>query len=319
VREGYASKTAEHNALFRALHTSSPAADRIFEDRLAASFLTWPLNLVARLAVVPGWRSLAEKYIDSRWPGMRASVVARTALIDKWIAECAGQNLQQLVVLGAGYDTRAYRLACLKGLTVFEVDHPATQTAKLHALERTLPPRPNVRYVASDLARDRLMADIVAAGFDRSPRTLILWEGVTNYLTESAVDGTLEWCGRAAPGGVLIFTYVDRRVLTCPELFAGADRLLSTLSRVDENLTFGLHPGTARDYLAARGIRLELDLAASDYRALYLKAKARSIRGHEFYHAARGRILAPADRPDSHAWLPHVPKPATGGLSAEPD
>jgi len=80
--KGRGSRTAEQNALFRALESTLPERRRLFEDHLARTFLKWPLTLVARLAVVPGLREVVPWLIDNGWPGVRSSVVARTRLID---------------------------------------------------------------------------------------------------------------------------------------------------------------------------------------------------------------------------------------------
>ena len=126
MRKGHASRTAEQNALFRALESALPEGRRLFEDPFARTFLTWPLTLVARLAVPPGLREIVPWFIDNRWPGVRSSVVARTRLIDAAIVAALGEHTEQLVILGAGFDSRAYRLPALRGITVFEVDHPDT-------------------------------------------------------------------------------------------------------------------------------------------------------------------------------------------------
>ena len=110
MRDGHASRTAEHNALFRALESSRPASRRLFKDPLARAFLTWPFAIVTRLAVIPGFRELVPWVIDNRWPGVRSSVVARTRLIDDVIASSVGEHPEQLVILGAGFDSR--RIAC---------------------------------------------------------------------------------------------------------------------------------------------------------------------------------------------------------------
>src|SRR5262247_2158145 len=109
MREGHASRTAEQNALFRALESSRPQGERICDDPLARHFLTWPFTLVMRLATIPGGAKLAASFIDRRWPGVRSSVVARTRWIDDAIA--TENDIEQMVILGAGFDTRAYRLA----------------------------------------------------------------------------------------------------------------------------------------------------------------------------------------------------------------
>jgi len=297
MREGHASRTAEQNALFRALESSLPERKRLFDDPLARAFLGSPLALVGRLRMVPGLRQLIVGYIDRRWPGVRTSVVARTRLIDDAIAASLGEHIEQLVILGAGFDSRAYRLPGLGGLTVFEVDHPDTQAAKRAILERVLPAPPShVRFVACDFNQRDLESAVAAAGYSASAHTFILWEGVTNYLTDAAVDATLRWCARAAPGSRLLFTYVHRDVLTRPSQFVGTERLFASLAKAGEKLTWGIEPEKLPEFLAERGLSLESDVGATEYRQRYFKEAARGMRGHEFYRVALARVVGPATR-----------------------
>ncbi|HSJ96036.1 MAG TPA: SAM-dependent methyltransferase [Myxococcota bacterium] len=297
MRRGHASRTAEYNALFRAFEAALPARRRLFEEPLARRFLAWPLALVPRLGAVPGLRELVPRYIDWRWPGVRSSVVARTRLIDDLIAGSVGPRTEQVVLLGAGFDTRAYRLPALRGVPVFEVDHPDTQARKRSALERALPALPaNVRFVACDFQEGRLASAMAAAGHRESARTFFLWEGVTGYLTETAVDETLRWCARAAPESLLLFTYLHRDVLTRPGVYAGTDRLFASLARFGEQLTFALDPSELAGFLAERGLSLESDLGAAEYRERYYGAAARRMRGHEFYRVALARVGAQEPR-----------------------
>lgn len=292
MRAGHASRTAQHNALFRALESSLPADRRLFCDPLARSFLSWPLSLVADLGRIPGLRPLVPRFIDHRWPGARPALLARTRLIDEEIAACLGQSPEQLVILGAGFDSRAYRLPGLDDLAVFEVDHPDTQAAKRAALGRAMAEAPkHVRFVASDFSEGDLATVMGAAGYDESLRSFILWEGVTGYLTEAAVDATLGWCSRASTGSRLLFTYLHRDVLTRPEAFVGTQRLFASLERAGEPLRFGIDPNELPHFLAARGFSLESDVGAAEYRQRYYGEAARGMRGHEFYRVATARIV----------------------------
>jgi methyltransferase (TIGR00027 family) len=116
-----------------------------------------------------------------------------------------------LLLLGAGYDSRAYRLPEAAGINAFEVDHPATQAVKA----RLIDPPGRVRLVPVDLLRDELEPALATAGFDHSVRTVAVWEGVTNYLDAEAVDGTFRYLrGATPPGSRLIFTYIDKRYST---------------------------------------------------------------------------------------------------------
>ena len=295
MRHGRASRTAEQNALFRALESALPEPRRRIHDPLAREFLTWPLSLVERLARLPGPREFVPWFIDRRWPGVRTSVVARTRLIDETIGAALGDGAEQLVVLGAGFDSRAWRMPGLRGVAVFEVDHPDTQAAKRAALSRApgAPPDP-VRFVATDFHERDLAAAMAAAGFREAARSLILWEGVTNYLTEAAVDATLRWCARAAQGSWLLFTYVHRDILTRPSAFVGTKQLFAALDRAGEKFTFGIEPRRLPAFLAERGLALEWDVGAAEYRARCYGESARRMRGHEFYRVALARVSRPA-------------------------
>ncbi len=291
MRDGHASRTAEHNALFRALESDLPESRRLFDDPLARGFLTWPFTVTTWLAAVPGLGHLVPRFIDNRWPGVRASVVARTRLIDEAIIAALGEHTEQLVILGAGFDSRAYRLPGLRGTTVFEVDHPDTQAAKRRALGRVISVLPkHVRFVPIDFNRQELRSVMPAAGYRESARTFIVWEGVTNYLTEAAVDAILTWCARASPGSRVLFTYVHRDVLTKPGAFIGTERLFATLAKAREKLTFGIEPSELPEFLAKRGLSLESDVGAAEYRQRYFKDAARTMRGHEFYRVALARV-----------------------------
>jgi len=291
MREGRASRTAEQNALFRALESLRPPDQRVCDDPLARHFLSWPFALVMRIAAIPGGTIFVCAYIDRRWPGVRSSVVARTRLIDDLIAAALNHGIEQVVILGAGFDSRAYRLSRLATIDIFEVDHPDTQAAKQDALKRVLASTPkHVRFVPVDFKRNDLASAMKGAGHCESKRTLVLWEGVTNYLTADAVDSTLRWCSNASAGSRLVFTYVHRDILTRPSAFVGSQNLFASLGRAGERFTFGMEPRQVPEYLVRRGFSLELDIGAAEYRAIYYGARARAMRGHEFYRVALARV-----------------------------
>jgi methyltransferase (TIGR00027 family) len=284
---GKASRTAQHNAVFRTVESSLPPGEQLFDDPIAKHFLGWPLSLVRPLCRVPGGAHVAGRFIDDRWPGVRTSVAARTRLIDDTIGAFTGEQLGQLVLLGAGFDTRAYRLSRLRSIPVFEVDHPDTQETKCGVLGRILPEVPgNVTFVGVDFAVDRLGERLSQAGYSSDLPTVILWEGVTNYLTADAFFTTLEWCAQAAPRATLLFTYVHADVLRRPEAFAGARRLHAALNRAGERFTFGLEPADMKDALAERSMELEWDVGCADYRERYYGPRAGAMVGHEFYRVA---------------------------------
>jgi methyltransferase (TIGR00027 family) len=287
------SRTAERVALFRALETARHH-DRIFTDPFAARFLPGNYRLLARTAAIPAVNRWVERYLDRHYPaGPRGSAVARTRLIDDLTLEALADGARQVVLLGAGYDSRAYRLPALARARVFEVDHPATQRAKQRLLRGAVHPdrRAHVRMVPVDLTVDDLATGLRAAGFRALERTVVVWEGVTNYLTAAAVDTTIrQLAAIAGSDSRLIFTYVDRRALDGTGGFTGVDEWLASVCDVGEPWTFGFVPAELAGYLAERDLTLLLDLSAREAADRYLTPLGRHDRAASFYRIAAAEI-----------------------------
>jgi methyltransferase (TIGR00027 family) len=281
-----ASRTAQWNALFRALETGGPRG-RLINDPLARRFLTGPLRAVGWGARIPGLAPVLGAIVDVVQPGVRPTVVARTRLIDEYMRKAMFDGIAQVVILGAGFDTRAWRIA---GATrIFEVDHPNTSAAKQRQLRNAKSLAP-VRYVKVDFNHDELGKMLAVAGYDPIRPTFFLWEGVTNYLTEAAVRQTFAFIGKSAPNSRIAFTYVHRDIITHPQRFAAGLQLERRLAKMEEPFTFGLDPGELTDFLRPYGLTVIEDIGSVDYRIRYLGTRGRHLRGHEFYRVAVAEI-----------------------------
>jgi methyltransferase (TIGR00027 family) len=285
-----ASKTAQYMALFRALESQRRPGERLFEDPFARAFLSPRLRWVANLAYLGLLGEPLAWFIDWRWPGVRSSAVVRTRFIDDALQTAVQDGVRQVVVLGAGYDTRAQRLACLDRCRVFEVDRPATQRDKQQRLEAVIGARrsSHTTFVPLDFAREALRPALEQHGFDPWQSSFFVWEGVTNYLSAAAVDATLRAVASCQAGSQLLFTYVHRGVLDGSSEFTVAEALSRTLERAGERWTFGLYPAEISDYLTARGLELSDDVAVSTLRDGYFGPGR--FHGYEFYRIAQARV-----------------------------
>jgi methyltransferase (TIGR00027 family) len=235
--------------------------------------------------------ALVARYADWRAPGARTSGIARTWLIDEWLRAAVGDDIKQVVILGAGFDCRAYRLPWPASVTFFEVDQPATLAVKLDRLGDALPElRMKVHFVPIDFNREPLREALADAGLDPRRQLVCLWEGVTNYLSAEGVDSVLAFVSGCAPGSRLIFTYVHRGAIDGSVSFEGAARLRSNVERLGEAWTFGFVPEALPESLRARGLRLEKDLGAQAYRRDCFGAASERMRGYEFYHVAMASV-----------------------------
>jgi methyltransferase (TIGR00027 family) len=271
VREGSPSRTAEYVALFRALESRRGFGARVIHDHLARRFLSPRLRAVDLLATVPGIRGLISFYIDRRWPGPRPSAVARTRVIDDAMVAAMKEGAEQVVILGAGYDTRPYRLS-RRGVRFFEVDHPDTQAVKRRRLGELRAGA--ATFVALDFATEEPGPALAAAGLDGGLRTLFVWEGVLSYLEPAAIDAMLGWIARTgAPGSRVVFTYADQRALDGSMGDTGP--WLDAVEKAGEPFRTGLDPRTLEAFLAERRLRLIWDESTTDAAARLGRSRPR--------------------------------------------
>jgi methyltransferase (TIGR00027 family) len=275
LEPGRPSRTAQHNALFRALERRLPRP--LFDDPWARRFLRGRYRLAALLPAATLVRA-----IDRRWPGPRAAVTVRTRYIDDAMNAALASGLDQVAILGAGLDSRALRLPGIERVRVFEVDHPSTQALKRRVVGRS---PAHLVYVPMDFARDRLAEALSAAGFRAGLRTLFVWEGVTNYLDAESVDSTLGFIGRT--GRLALFTYVDRAILDGSARFEGAAESVAYVRRLGEPFTFGFDPRAVASHLRGLGLDLVEDLPLSEAAGRYYAGERPPVSA--YYHVVSAR------------------------------
>lgn len=290
LESGKPSKTAEFMALFRALEFSYPKERRLFEDSLAVHFLSPFLRIVSYSSYIPVLQKIIIKFLDKNWAGARASGIARTRLIDDLLFSAIKKEMKQVIILGSGFDSRAYRIAEMKNLKVFEVDHPSTITKKKKKIIDIYGKIPeHVTYVETDFIHQSLGQTLKSAGFKPDCPTFIIWEGVTNYLTESAVKKTLKFISTLAKGTLLIFTYVHRDAIEFPEKYV-EKRVSKVLQHQGELWTFGIRPNELSGLLQECGLHLIKDIDSVEYRRQYMYPVGPHMKGYEFYRAALAEV-----------------------------
>lgn len=228
------------------------------------------------------------RYADFRAPGARTSAIARTAFIDDVVKREVAAGVKQLVVLGAGYDCRAQRMSELANVKVFEVDRAPTQEHKRGVLGPT-----RSVYVPVDFLKDDTFAKLASHGWKRDEPTLFIWEGVTNYLDESAVVRVLSEVAKCARGSMIVFTYIHRGVIDGSVSFEGAQRIVNNVKSMSEPWTFGITPSETAAFVMKCGLKLKEDLGADEYRARYLPGWE-NFRGYAFYRVAVATVLTAA-------------------------
>ena len=198
MKHGQASRTALGAAGGRAAHQALEGG-MVFADPLALRIL----GPDAEDAI-----TLARKRPERR--GLRLFVAMRSRFAEDSARRAIGDGVRQILILGAGLDTFAYRLEPREGLRVFELDHPATQRDKRRRLEEAhIAEPPHAAYVAHDFERGSMTAALEAGGLDTGRRTFVMWLGVTPYLAEDAVFATLGELARFPGGAEVVFDYAN--------------------------------------------------------------------------------------------------------------
>lgn len=254
--EGKASQTAYEQAFMRALESLAPKDRRVCDDPLAVEFMEERhRKALQRARTSKFWTKvwLSAWYRDPT--GAKAEGVGRTRYIDDYLQAGIKSGVWQVVILGAGCDSRAYRLKELEQIKVFEVDHPDTQKSKIANVKRVLGHLPPwVSYVSVDFDKENLGERLLSIGYRRDAKTLFIWEGVTMYLTAEAVDRTLSFVvANSSEGSSIIFNYYYRSAVDSDCKWKWADRIKKRCKRVGEPITFGIEGEDIEEFLGARG------------------------------------------------------------------
>lgn len=275
-------------AFFRAIESNRPPNKRLFHDPYAIHFLPPLLKMWATLSAYPVFRWFVPWYINTRWPGSRTAVVARTRLIDVMtVNTIRDYGVNQLIILGAGLDTRAHRLQIRERVQFVEVDRPITQQYKKDLLSKLKDkPFTPVDYIGMDFKTQK--PELYITGLMRGShyKTLFIWEGATNNLTASVGNTMFRYFQGFPPGTRIIFNYVDKKVLEDPRTFYGAANVERLLKKIDEPWNIGLDPSYLPHFLADYNMELVFDEGAAEYRQRYFGDEAKKMRGYEFYRVA---------------------------------
>jgi methyltransferase (TIGR00027 family) len=273
---GKPSRTAWAAAAHRAAHQVLEEG-RVFADPLALRILGEDAETIVR------W---AEGHPSGR--RMRIFIAARTRFAEDALTAAVERGVRQVVVLGAGLDTYAYRSTLGEGIRIFEVDHPATQAWKRQRLEDAAIPLPaSLTFAPVDFEHETLAPGLAVAGFDPHQRTFFTWLGVVPYLTEEAVRSTLSFIASLPNGAHVVFDYSDPPASLSPELRNAHERGAARVAAIGEAWVNYFEKDRLRDILIALGFSQIEDLGPPQIASLYFPSRAHSVpeKGGHIVHA----------------------------------
>jgi len=255
-----------------AIEQGIAVGQRILIDDLAAPILPFSSRFWVWLLRPACGRFV--KQTEAKVPGLWGGIMARKRYIDDAVSE---HSTAAVVNLGAGFDTRAYRLPALAAVPVWEVDQPGSIESKRARLRKVLGEVPeHVRLVAVDFDREDLGSALAAAGYPRDAVTFFILEGVTQYLSEAGFESTFSFLARAAPGSRLVFTYTPRDFIDGTQLY-GQPHLHKKMLGRNPLWHFGLGPDEVDGVLAGYGWRAVEHLGYDELDERYVKPTGRDL------------------------------------------
>jgi len=271
-----AAQTGPGAMVLVAMEQYFPEAERIVTDNLALPILPFGYRIEVRLfGPIKNW---VIKKSELKVPGLWGGIMSRKRYIDDIVSEAADGQIEAVVNLGAGFDTRAFRLGALAEVPVWEVDQPQNIDAKRSRLEKLFEPVPaHVTLVPIDFDHEDLATVLASHGYEPDRRTMFVWEGVTQYVTEAGIRATFDFLARAPAGSRMVFTYTPKDFID-GENFYGLEYLYKQMLVKDKIWLFGIDPEKVDDFIGEFDWRVVEHLGYDELGERYVKPTGRELQ-----------------------------------------
>jgi methyltransferase (TIGR00027 family) len=246
-----AAQTAFGPMVVVAVEQQHPADQRLLQDEYACQYLPPTIRFFVKLARWSLVRVLISNILEKRARGVWGGVLCRKRYNSDKAQEAVREGVRTIVILGAGLDTLAYRLAAMAEIAVFEVDFPENIEYKITRLQQVFGSVPDyVTFVSTDFENQELRDVLSAAGYTAEHQALFVVEAVTQYLSEAAVLQLFRFLAQAKAGSRLLFTYIHKDFIEGANTF-GLDTMYQQY-RVKRPLwRFGIYPNDVPVFLEA--------------------------------------------------------------------
>ncbi len=273
-----AARTGSGPTTIVAIEQHFPSEQRLIHDELAAKILPAGLRTMVNLMRIPLARNWMVRASEKQVPGIWSGMCCRKRYIDeKVVAAVADNGVKAIVNLGAGFDTRAYRLPALVNVPTWEVDQPVNIEAKRAGVQRARGAIPgNVTLVPINFVEQDLDTVLAAHGYTPNYKTFFIWEAVSQYLTEAAVRQTFDFLAQAPAGSQLAFTYVLKEFVEGRNIH-GLDDFYERMIVKTKAWHFGFDPAEVADFLREYGWRLVEDLSYEELNNRYMRPTGRDL------------------------------------------
>jgi len=287
-------RIASHTALIGAFHRFLATKDKRIEgvgpDKLAYIFLPLKARFFLSFSLI---RNLIYKRINKQVPGSYEYITARTNFFDEIFIKATQERTPQIVLLGAGFDTRAIRFHLLtKDSIIYELDALTTQNEKKRLLKNhriSLPE--NIAFVSVNFNKDDLKTVLLSHGYNPEKKTVFLWEGVTMYIKPESVKRTLLFIkNNSGIGTTVAFDYFYQSVIDGTSTSLGAKSLSDSVGKLGEKFNFGIEESRIEEFLKENGFLLVKHYGPKELEERYLRMNDGNIIGNIYGFA--GHVIA---------------------------
>ncbi len=286
------SSTAYGAAFLRAVENLLPEGKRLFEDPYSEKLLPPIYNFFAMIMRPPKIWNFLMNMREKSTLGVVGGILCRTLYIDDLLINAIKEGIGTVVNLGAGADSRAFRIPGIESIPYFELDFPEALKAKRAYVDKKigeLPP--NISLVPVDFNKQDLGEELKKAGYNLSSKTLFIWEGVTQYISRGAIDNTLKYVARAATGSRIVFTYVLESFINGSYIPDGLNSLYKFFLKKKNPLWFcGFNPAEMDEYLSKHSLSLIEDVGHEEFLERYIKPKGRELAVMEIEHTVLAEV-----------------------------
>jgi len=267
--ESKTSRTAEFNCMVRAASFYEKRPQYKSDDYIATKMIPKFFLPVVKIGIIRNlfWNRFFP-------PGMYEYVIARTKFIDSIFKKAVLSEFDQIVIFGAGFDSRGIRFDDLNQKTmIFELDAPVTQEAKINQLKkRGIEINPHIIFVSMDFNKELIEERLTESGFNSKQKSLFILEGLIFYLTSEAVDKTFRVINTlAGKGSEVVFDYIYSSVLRGENLYYGESEVFKGVEKENEPWCFGIEKGEIESFLTKRNLRLIRNLDSEELEKEFFK------------------------------------------------
>jgi methyltransferase (TIGR00027 family) len=229
--------------------------------------MVWFLRIVQKIG---------KGFLERSAPGFYWYFQVRTKHLDAILGKAINTGIEQLVILGAGYDSRPYRFKeKLNGIRVFEVDFPGTLSSKKQKLIKIYSSLPNhVKYIPIDFNSQSIKDVLFENGYEADKKTFFIWEGVSYYLPNKSFDAVLEFVAKnSPPNSSIAFDYAIRSFIEGDYSTYGAKKLADTWKKMGEPGLSGIEDGATGRFLRERGLSIISDFGSDKLEQIFATSR----------------------------------------------